>query len=406
MTNGRRPRCLLLILLLVPSAALAARAQDSDARDDETVKVDTSLVSFPVVVTTRAGAYVADLRKEELSVEEDGTPQEVVFFGSSSQPFTVVLMIDTSASTQEKIGLIQRAAVAFVEQLKPQDRVKVVSFDDEVREMSAFTSDKAELRRAVSATAPGKGTKLYDAVQLALNRLRGARGRKAVVLFTDGVDYRSFDYREFHNLRALEESDVIVYPIRFETRAETERLARQQAAGGGAADLGKVIGGPAGGSTPTTFPSEEGGGGTVGVLSRVPTVVPRRPVPEMGDPRETRRDDPSARTPDGREGSARRTRRDDALGQMLDALYKTADAYLAELAQKSGGRVVRADTLEGLPAAFEQVAAELRTQYYVGYYPTRPVSEGRYRKIKVRTTRKDATVRARPGYTAVKRAGA
>jgi VWFA-related protein len=85
---------------------------------------------------------------------------------------------------------------------------------------------------------------------------------------------------------------------------------------------------------------------------------------------------------------------------MLDQLYMKADSYLIELANKSGGRVVRADTLASLPLAFERIAAELRTQYAIGYYPTNKARDGQYRKIKVTTTRNNVAVRARPGYRA------
>ena len=87
---------------------------------------------------------------------------------------------------------------------------------------------------------------------------------------------------------------------------------------------------------------------------------------------------------------------------MLDALYNTADHYLVELAKKSGGRVVRADRISSLPEAFAKIAAELRLQYAIGYYPTNKTRDGRYRTIKVATSRKNVVVRARPGYRAPK----
>ena len=83
---------------------------------------------------------------------------------------------------------------------------------------------------------------------------------------------------------------------------------------------------------------------------------------------------------------------------MLDSLYLKADSYLSDLATKSGGRVLRADTIESLPDAFARIAAELRTQYSIGYYPTNKTHDDQYRKIKVTTTRRNVVVRARPGY--------
>ena len=85
---------------------------------------------------------------------------------------------------------------------------------------------------------------------------------------------------------------------------------------------------------------------------------------------------------------------------MLDMAYLTADSYLKALAEKSGGRLLRADTIGSLPDAFAQIAAELRTQYLLGYYPLNKDRDERYRKIKVDTTRKDVIIRARPGYLA------
>jgi VWFA-related protein len=86
---------------------------------------------------------------------------------------------------------------------------------------------------------------------------------------------------------------------------------------------------------------------------------------------------------------------------MLDLAYATADSYLLALEQKSGGKLLRADTLRDLPAAFARIAAELRTQYSIGYYPTNKAHDGKYRKIKVSTSRKDTAIRSRPGYIAV-----
>lgn len=426
-TSLRVAAAWLLAAVLLALAPADASAQGDGQQDDEVVKVETNLVSLPVVVTTRAGQYVADMRKEEFAVVEDGAEQQVAFFATVTQPFHVVLLLDTSGSTEEKIGLIRQSAVAFVEQLQRGDRVRVISFDDEVRVLNnEFTGDLAEVRRAIGSIRPGQGTKLYDAVQLTLNLFKPVKGRKAVVVFTDGVDYRSDQYRYANNLRALEESDVIVYPIRYETRAETERLARRQAAGGGL-DLGSILRGGGGGTdpsgqprgtTPSTFPGEEGQGGGVARLP-FPTVTVSRPRTDRRnqcDPRLDPRCAPDPRDPTGRDASGapmpgqRDESRlpdgtpatDDSIGRLLDALYKTADGYLEDVARVSGGKLVRADTLAGLPAAFKEIAAELRTQYSIGYYPTTPAAKGGYRKIKVRTTRKDAVVRTRPGYTAVK----
>jgi von Willebrand factor type A domain len=218
--------------------------EGQEVDDGEAVRVETNLVTVPVIASDQGGRYIPDLRAEEFNISEDNAEQKVAFFATVTEPFSVVLMIDTSASaTVEKLRQVQEAAVAFTEQLREGDRVKVVSFDDEVRDLSDFTSDRGVLASAIRSTRPGKGTRLYDAFDHAYRALRRLKGRKAVIMLTDGVDYRS-DRRTYDdNRRAVEESDIIVYPVRFDTREETERLARAQARGGsGPVDLGGVLG--------------------------------------------------------------------------------------------------------------------------------------------------------------------
>ena len=390
-------------------------------QEGDTLKIDTNLVTVPVIATDAGGLYVPDLRRDEFSVYEDDVKQNIAFFATVSAPFHVILMLDTSASTQEKLSQIQRAAVAFLEQLKPEDRVKVISFDDQVRDLNDFTSDRAELKSAVMQTRSGHGTKLYDAFELSLASIRRIQGRKAIVLFTDGVDWHSDQATFDGTLRGLDEEGVIVYPIRYETRAETEALARQQSEDPSVQlpTIG-VIRTPPSGTTAPTFPSDDPSSvptqgtrrttGPLGLPSPAEILRGRRndPYPPDGpfpDPRNDPRDDPRHdRRNYPRNDPNSRTRRPaeprDEISIMLDQLYLTADSYLKSLADKSGGRLLRADTLGSLPDAFAKIAAELRTQYSLGYYPTNSAHDGRYRKIKVSASRKNVIVRARPGYRA------
>lgn len=376
-----------------------------EGQEVETVKVNTNLVTVPIIASTREGAYVPDMRQEEFSIYEDGVKQNLSFFAATTEPFHVILMLDTSASTQEKLREIQRAAISFLSQLQPVDRVKVISFDDEIQDLNEFTNDQTLLRAAIKKTRAGRGTKLYDAMQLALDTFSDVKGRRAVVIFTDGVDLRSDNWHYDDNMKMLEESGVIVYPIRYETRAETEQLARQQSEeiGGQSDQLGRIFGAPRSGTTAPTFP---GGGGVPPASGRTTGRETRGsniPLPPVGvmNPRDRRRDPPpTIRSSDGsqRQGDARGRADDDGLGMMLDRLYRDADSYLKDLAEKSGGRMTRADTLAGLPAAFADIASELRTQYSLGYYPLKAERDGQFRKIQIKTTRKDVAVRARPGY--------
>ncbi len=371
----------------------------------EAIRIDTTLVTVPVIASTRNDVYVHDLRQAEFSLYEDGVKQEIVFFATIKTPFHVVLMLDTSASTQEKLKHIQRAAVAFINQLQMADRVKIISFDDEVRQLSDFTNDRAELRRAIEAIRPGQGTRLYDAVRLAMADLAQVKGRKAIVLFTDGVDWYSNDATYDSNLREIEESGIIVYPIRYDTRAETERIMRQQRASGEEVNLGVIWDGPP--QTPPTVPSPSPGGRIGGQrdpynLPIPPIIITRAPSDRYpGGGRYPDDRFPDSRTPDARHPDPRSPgRREDSITIELDSLYRTADRYLEELALKSGGKLHRADTLISLPDAFKQIAEELRNQYSLGYYPTNSKRDGRYRKIQVRVSRKGVVIRARPGYRA------
>ena len=125
--------------------------EEVDAGD--VIRVNTTLVTIPVSVMDRAGRYVPNLRKEDFRLWEEGVEQNVAFFSSVDKPFSLVLMIDTSASTRFRLEDIQDAAIAFVNQLRQDDRVMVVSFDDQVRILSEFTSDRSRLPRRHSTNS-------------------------------------------------------------------------------------------------------------------------------------------------------------------------------------------------------------------------------------------------------------
>jgi len=427
-----RIACLLLaavVWVVVPAKAFAQSSQKRNEtqkiqaagqptppdsqQDIETIKIDTNLVTVPVIATDIGGLYIPNLRQEDFNISEDGVKQDVAFFATISAPFHVILMLDTSASTEVNLGQIQRAAFAFVQQLQAKDRVKIISFDDELRDLCEFTSDRNELKEAIDKTRSGKGTRLYDAIDLALSSIRNFQGRKAIVLFTDGVDFRSVESTFDGTLRGLDEEGVIVYPIRYDTRAETERIARQSM-GDPVSQLPTigVIRPPAPGTTPTTFPSDDPNSGPP-ANTRPGSGTSGWPLPDIfrrGTPNDPNRGSwpptsgPNGPMPDPRNnprGTSPGNRKEgDSVTGMLDLLYSKADTYLKALADKSGGRLLRADKLDSLPTAFANIAAELRTQYLLGYYPTNPAHDGSYRKIKVTTTRKNVVVRSRPGYSA------
>lgn len=314
----------------------------------DVIRVDTTLVTLPVSVTDRNGRYIPNLTREDFRLWEDNVEQQVAFFASVDKPFSVVLMIDTSGSTRFRIEDIQDAAITFVNQLRPDDQVMVVSFDDDLRILSEFTGNRGRLRDAIRQTRTGQGTKLYDAVDLVINqRLNRVSGRKAVVLFTDGVDTTSRRASYASNVRDAEEVDALIYPVQYDTYSDMNS-----------------------------------GGSTWPGARRVPTSpidILAQILGGMGGGR------------GGRSGGGRGTgtSRSD---------YEQANRYLRDLAERTGARQFQADSTSNLAYAFSNIAEELRRQYSLGFYPKRPPQPGQRRQVRVRVNQPNLAVRARDSY--------
>src|SRR4030095_8788492 len=139
-------------------------AGEGETIEGDTLAINTGLVTVPVKVMDRGGRYVPNLTRRDFHVFENGVEQRIAYFATVDQPFTVVLLIDTSGSTHFKIEDMQSAAISFVNQLKEQDRVMVVSFDDSISTLCEPTSDRDTLIQAIRRARTGGGTRLYDAV--------------------------------------------------------------------------------------------------------------------------------------------------------------------------------------------------------------------------------------------------
>ncbi len=321
-----------------PSSSPAQTREEVDAND--VVRVETTLVTIPVSITDRDGRYIPDLRKEDFRIYEDGVEQEVAYFAAVEKPFTVVLMIDTSSSVWQKLGRIRDAANAFVDQLRPADQVMVVSFAGGFTVQCAPTTDRQKIRKAISDTGRGLSTHLYDALDALMRKhLKNITGRKAVVLFTDGVDSRSGHATYESTVSAAEELDALIYPIRYDTYDPT-------------ADHGAPSSG----------------------MPRLPGILGRLPIPTIGI---------------GGGGSSASGRR----------AYERGTRYLHDLAELTGGRYYEASRdLRDLDQAFSHIAEELRRQYSLGYYPQQGGHAGVRRRIRVRVNRAELAVRARDSY--------
>ena len=205
----------------------ATTAPAAAAEDTDVIKVETNLVTIPVSVADRSGSFVSSLGVQNFKIFEDGVEQKIEYFGTTDKPFTVVLLIDVSPSTSYKIEDIQAAASAFVEQLLPHDQVMVIEFDSSVNVLTEVTGDRDKIHKAIRRTGFGDGTALYDAVDFSLRkRLDKIEGRKAIVLFTDGVDTTSGRANYTSTIRDAEEAEAVVFPVYYNTFLDTIGIGR------------------------------------------------------------------------------------------------------------------------------------------------------------------------------------
>jgi Ca-activated chloride channel family protein len=186
--------------------------------EGDVVHIAANLVSVPVSVMNRQGQYVVDLQQKDFRVYEDGKEQTIVHFSNIDQPFSVVLLIDTSGSTAPFIDQIKMAAKAFVEQLRPSDKIRPVYFHGEIKPLTtAGINDPKIFNAAIDRIEPGPvlmGTRLYDAVDFGLSALRPITARKAIILITDGENTWGKATMK-STLREAEESDTIVYTLQY-----------------------------------------------------------------------------------------------------------------------------------------------------------------------------------------------
>lgn len=329
-----------------PNTNATAQTNDEKAEtdDSEVIKVDTGIVSVPVKVLDRNSRFISGLKKENFKVFEDNVEQEIASFSNEQEPFTVALVLDMSYSAKFKAEEIQTAALAFIDQLRPNDKVMVVSFDQEVYVQCEPTNDRKVLRSAIRKTKISYGTSIYDAMDLVFNqKFKKIPGRKAVVLFSDGVDTSSLKSDDLRNLSDALELDALIYPIEYDTFNEVQSMKNKP-----------VITQP---KIPSPIPSKD-----------------KNPIPTVG-----------------------------GVGMMntkgtTAEEYKKADEYLNELANRTGGRLYKASTLMNLSDAFSRIASELREYYSIGYYPKDEANIGKKHKIKVRVDREGVIVKTRDTY--------
>jgi Ca-activated chloride channel family protein len=195
-----------------------------------TIKVNVTLVTVPVIASDADGRYVSDLTARDFHLFENGSEQPIDRVVPEVEPFHVALLLDVSGSTTLKHGDIQSAALAFLESMRSEDQVMVSSFSAAIHVDSEFTSDRDRLNRAILLTNVGTSTRLYDALELVVTqRLNEIQGRKAIVLLTDGMDTASRLSDLNMSLARMEESDVLVYVLQYDTRKDLPILSQSVA---------------------------------------------------------------------------------------------------------------------------------------------------------------------------------
>ncbi len=317
------------------------KSSAEEVSEGDVVRVETQLVTVPAVVTDRNGHPLTDLKAENFVVLEDGKAERLTNFATTETPFEIALLLDTSGSTREELGLIRDAANAFINALRSGDRVAVVE--------NLGTSN---------------GTPFYDALGRIADQIfrdpprPEIRGRRAVVALTDGVDSTSDSGYEEARAKLLH-AGVASYFIQVSTEDYVEdRLLKD------CQDDGRL-----------TLSAKQ--------LERFRQLfVPTAQKEDYQD--------------FCRMGQFERM-------DISRKLYNLARREMNEMARASGGKNFAAASLGEARAAFAQVANEIGTQYSLGYYPSNKTRDGRFRQIKVELRGvKDASVRARDGYYAPK----
>jgi VWFA-related protein len=223
----------LTILVIAASLLFSSGlAQSQEPQTADTITIDTNLISVPVIVSDRDNRYVANLKVEAFHLFDNQIEQKISYFDTGEEPLNVVLMLDTSFSTSGVLDEIKKAAKEFLKDLRPQDRAMVVTFDWEVNKLTDLTNDRRQLQDGIKHAKVGKyaGTLLNDALtDISTNVLQPIRGRKAIILLSDGEDHGSVTNMD-NLLTAESEADAMIYSIYY--RPEMQRMFGMPKRGG------------------------------------------------------------------------------------------------------------------------------------------------------------------------------
>ena len=209
-------------------------AQQPPDAQTPSFRAGVDVVSLNITATDRDGRFVTDLDQPDFLVYEDGAQQDVIFFTKTQQPIALALLIDTSASMDERMATAQEAAIGFSQRLRPEDLAEIVDFDSRVTTLQGFTSDVEELEHAIRETSAGGSTSLYNAIYISLRELSKAPlreadvRREAIILLSDGEDTSSlvtFD----EVLEQAKRSETAIYSIGLQSKDSQSRTGFREA---------------------------------------------------------------------------------------------------------------------------------------------------------------------------------
>jgi Ca-activated chloride channel homolog len=350
----------LALAAFVPQLA-AQEAQDKQRQDKQpeigTIRLNTDLVTVDAIVTDRDGNRISRvLKASDFTIYEDGVRQAINSFSATDAPFNLVLLLDTSGSASHEIELMRRAALRFLDELRPGDRVAVIQFSKEVELLKDLTSERAEIEEALRLLKPGSGTSFYDSLKLAIDEVfKEVEGRKAVVALSDGVD--SFGYTTFDQILAeIESSNILTYFLELDTEEFTQAGMTRDCSDESHFQF-----------SPKQFKKYLTEYGKDAMMSENQPHCLLSKLERM---------------------------------QINRRLYESARRELREMAYKTGGRVYPVKDLQQLEPAYSQIAAELRTYYSMSYYPTNEKRNGKWRTLRVKVNRPGFVAKTRPGYRA------
>lgn len=325
------PRAFALFTLILFTSLAAA------AQDDDTIRVDSSIVRLNVGVVDQRGHPITSLDKANFQLFEDGVKQNITRFEPVDSPFSVVIMLDMSGSTLGFRQVIRQSAVRFIDALSPTDRVAVVEFNDKVALRNDFTTNRGTIANSI-AVANGQGhTQLYKAIDFALDKLAKEKTRrKAIIVLTDGVDTAVKD-ADREALETLKD-DQIPTAIKPEKSELLNRVLNRSDAQG---------------------------------VTIYPLVLPTGDPATLADP-----------TP------------------RQVAMFKAARVRLQIVADRTGGRLNAINRLEEMGRLYAEVAADLRTLYTLEYQPTNDKRDGKWRAIRIDVNAPELLSRTRQGYFA------